>query len=421
MARAGTTAGGSRGSVTCRGRAIITAACVSVLLAACGSASTAGGRPSATGPGGAATAAESAVTTAAPSPAPAGSPAESFDLMDLSGPGFGLAGLGTGQAGGYARLVASADSGRSFTAIGPRTAAWTATDDVFFLGRQDGWFAVFNVNTLAETLYRTTDGGRTWHGYAAPAHNMAAGSSDIVQFLTPARGWLVSTEANAPAESLYSTTDGGISWHLVASLRTAHGSGILPELGQVWFEPGGRAGWLGGGLFSRALYRTGDGGRTWRQASIPAPAGSQFGLPAGSGRTLLEPVTLCSGALVLYRSTDGGTRWSQVSALPGATTAAPACGPATVSVSFPSLLAGWATAVRAARTVIYRTTDGGRRWEEISSSWKVPPDTDVPPVIQGIDATHAWLLTPGSARVYATVNGGTTWRRIDTAAIAAGS
>jgi hypothetical protein len=97
--------------------------------------------------------------------------------------------------------------------------------------------APFNVSTLAETLYRTIDGGRTWHGYPAPGHNMAAaGSGDVVQFLTPARGWLVSTLANATAESLYPTTDGGTSWHLVASLRTAHGPGILPELGQVWFE-----------------------------------------------------------------------------------------------------------------------------------------------------------------------------------------
>lgn len=269
--------------------------------------------------------------------------------------------------------MASPNFGRSFTVIGPRTASGTAADDVFFLGRQDGWFSVFNVNTLAETLYRTTDGGRTWHGYAAPGHNMSAGSGDIVQFLTPARGWLVSTVGNAPAESLYSTTDGGTSWQLVASLRTARGPGILPELGQVWFEPGGQTGWLGGGLFSGALYRTGDGGRTWQQASIRAPAGSQFGLPAGSGQTLLEPVTLCTGALVLYRSTDGGTRWSQISALPRATTATPApgCGPTTMLVSFPSLQVGWLTAVRAARTVVYRTTDGGCSWEKIGRSWPV--------------------------------------------------
>src|ERR1017187_3700182 len=243
--------------------------------------------------------------------------------------------------------------------------------------------------------------------------------SDIVQFLTPDRGWLVSISATAPAESLYSTTDGGISWHLVASMPLPHGQGTLPELGQVRFGPGGRAGWLGGGICSHALYRTGDGGRTWQQAGIPAPARSWFGLPAASGRTLLEQVSLPSGTLVLYRSTDGGARWSQASALPGATTAPSACGPA-VPVSLPAPQAGWATAVHAARTVVYRTTDGGRHWEKITSSWPVPPGTGTLPVIQATDATHAWLLTAGSMRIYATADGGATWRRIDTAATTAG-
>jgi len=406
MDTAGMTAGGRR-SLTRRGKAIITAACFSVLLAACGPASTAGSGPPATGPGGTA----------------AVGPAEFLDLVDLAGPGFGLAGLGTGpQTAGYARLVASADFGRSFTAIGPRTAAWTVTDDVFFLGRQDGWYAVFNTSTLAETLYRTTDGGRTWRASAAPGHNLAAGTSDIVQFLTPARGWLTDTQVTAPAEGLYATADGGISWHLVASHQPVRGAGVLPELGQVRFEPGGTAGWLGGGLSCRALYRTGDGGRTWQRAGIPVPAGSLFGLPAGSGRSLLEPVTLASGALALYRSTDGGTRWSLVSVLPGAETAQPACGLPGVSVSFPTLQDGWAAAVRAGRTVVYRTTDGGRHWAQIASSW--PFGGGGPPIVQGIDATRAWLTTgpyAGGTQAYATVNGGATWRRIDTAATAAGS
>ena len=69
-----------------------------------------------------------------------------------------------------------------------------------------------------------------------------------------------------------------------------------------------------------------------------------------------------------------------------------------MSVSFPTPQAAWATAVDAARTVVYRTTDGGRHWEKITSSWPVPPDTGTLPVIQATDAAHAWLLTAGSTR-----------------------
>jgi photosystem II stability/assembly factor-like uncharacterized protein len=46
--------------------------------------------------------------------------------------------------------------------------------------------------------------------------------------------------------------------------------------------------------------------------------------------------------------------------------------------------------------------------------------TETSPVIQATDATHAWLQNPGD-QLYSTVDGGATWRRIDSAAIAAGS
>jgi photosystem II stability/assembly factor-like uncharacterized protein len=424
-------AAGNRRSAARRGRAVIASACFCLLLAGCGAGSAPGARPLATGSGRASAAASATASaglartpaSAGPARTPAAGPAEFLDLVDLAEPGFGLAGLGTGpQTGGYARLVASSDFGRSFTVIGPRTAVWTASDDVFFLSRQDGWYAVFNVNTLAETLYRTTDGGRSWSAFAAPGHNMAAGSGDTVQFVTPARGWLTSTWANAPGEVLYETADGGRDWHLVASLQAAgsHGSGVLPEMGQVRFVPGSTIGWLGGSSFCRqALYRTGDGGRTWQRARVPAPAGSQFGLPAGSGQVLMEPVTLPSGTLALYRSTDGGTRWSRVSVLPGAETAATSdCTPPGVPASFPTLQDGWAAAVRGGHTVVYRTTDGGRHWAMLAGSWPAPFDSESP-VIQGESGARAWLVTghtESGPEVYATVDGGATWRRIDTAA-----
>jgi hypothetical protein len=113
-----------------------------------------------------------------------------------------------------------------------------------------------------------------------------------VQFVTRVRGWLLAVQPTAPIENLEATTDGGSSWQVVASSRQAPGIGLLPELGQVEFGADG-SGWLGGGMFSNALYRTGDGGRTWRRARIPAPSGSMFGLPAAYGSTDIERPRLC--------------------------------------------------------------------------------------------------------------------------------
>lgn len=423
---AGGETGGRRGSDVSRGRGLITAACVSVLLAGCGTAAAAGGGTRASGPVKGTVAATPVSTTIAATPVATGQAVnrdEYLDRMDVAGPGLGLVGLGTGSQGtGRARLVASSDFGRSFSALGARTPAGTITDDVFFLGRQDGWYAVYNVSTSDETMYRTTNGGRSWSAFGAPAHVLAAaGTRDAVQFLTPARGWLTDTQDTGPAEALYATTDGGKRWRLVA--RTdwgSHGPGVLPTLGQVRFEPGGKVGWLGGGVCSGSLYRTVDEGRTWQRSGIPAPSGSAFGLPTAFGQTLLEPVTLGNGTLVLYRSTDGGARWAWVSALPHAVTGAAGCyGPA-VSVSFATAQDGWAAAAHGGRTVVYRTRDGGRHWELARRTLPGQAGTETSPVIQATDATHAWLQTPGD-QLYTTVNGGATWRRIGPAAIAAGS
>ena len=389
------------------GRTVTAGACIGALVAGCGAAAQRG----------TASRAAHATVSSPAAPATPASSREFADLIDLS-QRLALVGLGTGpQVGGSARLVASSDFGRSFTAIGPRTAAVTVTDDVFFVNRADGWFAVFNEDTVRETLYRTRDGGHSWQAFSAPSHNVAGGAVDTVQFLTPSEGWLTQTMPTAPREGLFMTRDGGRSWHLMASAP----SGRLPALGPVEFEPGGHIGWLGGGIFSNALYRTSDQGRAWHRAAIPAPAGSWFGLPALLDGTLLEPVvTGSTHELRLYRSTDGGARWSLVSTLPAVAVIPGTCGPALVSASFPSRTVAWAAAAQGRRTVVYRTTDQGRHWTAIKVPGTTPADTCQAPQLQALDATHAWLLDRGSGRIYATSDGGSIWRRIDAAALAAG-
>ena len=96
------------------------------------------------------------------------------------------------------------------------------------------------------------------------------------------------------------------------------------------------------------------------------------------------------------------------------------CGPTLPSTSFPSRTVAWAAAAHGRRTVVYRTTDQGRHWTAIKVPGTTPADTCQAPQLQALDATHAWLLDRGSGRIYATSDGGNIWRRIDTAALAAG-
>jgi photosystem II stability/assembly factor-like uncharacterized protein len=335
-------------------------------------------------------------------------------MADLVERGFAVLALAPNPNGtGRARLSATSDFGRTFTDIGPRVPTGWQPDSVSFLDRHHGWFATSNPANNAEVLYRTVDGGHSWRSSSAPGHNLAAGSGDTMQFLTPTDGWLVDIVANAPSETLYRTRDAGASWHPVTGLP----SGPLPQLGLVRFQPASTVGWLGGTPFSRALYRSDDQGRTWQRAVLQAPQDTIFDLPSIFGTTVLEPVTVQSAsscALRVLRSIDAGNQWSLMSQLPTI-----GCR-SSVSTSFPTATAGWATGVRAGQPTVYRTTDSGQRWTQTTAP---PGQSALPPSIHAVDAERAWLLATGPGengyRIYSTDDAGLNWQRIDQRAVEA--
>jgi photosystem II stability/assembly factor-like uncharacterized protein len=345
-------------------------------------------------------------------------------VIDRLSPSIGFIGLGDSptSTNGRAELVRTTNFGAAFTNIGPRTAKNTEPDSIFFLDSSHGWFATFSVATLKETIYRTGNGGRTWRAFAAPGHNVAAFSGDSLQFVSPTKGWLVDTVADAPAQTLYRTTDGGAHWQVVARLDLGQtGPGVLPELGQVKFEPNGVSGWLGGAPFGRALYHTADGGRTWRQVPLRVPRGS-FGLPTVVGHLVIEPVTVPTrGAVImrLYSRPKAGGAWSLFSS---AKLVRQHC-PLMMPTSLESDGHGWAAGYQNHHVFAWYTPDLGGVWRPRLVRAPVSPDACQPDQIMGQPGTSAWLVTPPKAGngslVYATANTGSTWHRIDLAALAA--
>ncbi|MGH3274654.1 MAG: WD40/YVTN/BNR-like repeat-containing protein [Streptosporangiaceae bacterium] len=348
-------------------------------------------------------------------------------LIDLISPRIGVANVEFNGIGG-ASLMLTTNFGRTFTSIGPKPGRDTVPDAIYFLDRLHGWFATFNVATLAETLYRTTNGGRTWRASLVPGHNDAGGARDSLQFLTPRLGYLTAVEPTAPREGLYRTTDGGATWRLLAATQLGgHGSGVLPGLGDVVFQPGGKVGWLAD-TFGSGLERTADGGRAWHPASIRAPHGALLGLPSIFGRTVTEPVTIERGdlggvdrsaSLRLYVSANDGKTWVLGSTL--ARAASPACtGP--LLTSLPAGAAPWLAAFRDHHLVVSRPSGPRSAWIGHVTSAPVPSGVCGPAQIAGAGTATAWLATAGRSGaelIYVTRDGGRTWHRIDQAVLAA--
>ena len=277
-----------------------------------------------------------------------------------------------GWAVGRDSLLVTSDGGRRWTAAGePEQRLW----DVAFVDAamgygvtggqrdlkppQDHQYAELLSEVGGGGLVKTEDGGNTWTSVSAPT------GVEAFAFETAALGWV------AGSDGIYATDDGGKTWARKGTFPaqaspTSPGEPLWLDLKSagtdtLWAEVGyGR--YAGGMGF--ALYRSSDGGTTWRSvtgsgrdlATAPGPlavvdsrSAYLFGLQAGTW-------------LTLGRTDDGGEAWT--SALPLAQTVAAS----PEDASFVDSSHGWGV-VRVMSTRSYAiivTDDGGRTWRTSS-------------------------------------------------------
>ena len=231
-------------------------------------------------------------------------------------------------------------------------------------------------------LWRTTDGGRTWHELVASGLN-AGGFPGQPVFIDGLRGVVVTTSADRSTSAL-ATYDGGETWRTVKTFEVPQGTRVLSS---VILRRGHRLlSWLltvpdttlgaGGALFSPAgssidympfTTVSDDGGQTWSQPR----AGPNIVQPGYVG---LNPTVDDHGHLLLvddrhlWISHDWGATWASrlmqapagmrpttlVSAVPGALFAMAAkTGPV-------------ATVTPGTILTLIRSTDGGAHWSAVN-------------------------------------------------------
>jgi photosystem II stability/assembly factor-like uncharacterized protein len=314
-------------------------------------------------------------------------------------------------------VVRTLDGGKHWTAVRsfPRSVSLTGTSMSTF-GLNAAWLIasfVYSADIAHSTVLSTHDGGRTWRR-SNPIRGWASSSSDY-SWITGQRGWVLTSEGGAAGSvptNVYRTSDGGTHWRLVSYNHLVnHSPRSLPACdgfsGIAFRNPkmGWATGMCGAAPQILMLYRTFDGGRTWRKQQIALPqrrvAGLQLSPPHFFGQNGLLPAgPIPSGMPALYVTHDGGATWRRTTPIPTREIGVP-------NVSSLDLHDVWLLRNR----TLYFTGDEGRHWTVRSHTLSISSSFDF--VTPRIGFALGQGTTRHAASFLRTSDGGRTWHPVN--------
>jgi photosystem II stability/assembly factor-like uncharacterized protein len=172
------------------------------------------------------------------------------------------------------------NGGRSWRPITPPVPDGFGIAGIYFANPRRGWALsdTGREDDMRASMYRTTDGGRTWHHTRLHASNLFTSVTQVSFSLVGAHDlFALARESGDTASnfgSLLVSHDSGRHWRALPP---------PPKAGRISFETP-RRGWLAVGWPGLGLYRTVDGGRTWvavqpgKPPGTPTPKGREPGL-----------------------------------------------------------------------------------------------------------------------------------------------
>ncbi len=230
---------------------------------------------------------------------------------------------------------------------------------VFFVTVDKGWVAGAN-----GTIIHTKDGGATWTAQLGGDPQAAEGKVTLLRFLDETHGWAVKDGR------ILRTVDGE-SWEDLGA-----GPQYVGNLAMTSPTDGVATGWVGMGTVPATLFKTRDGGKTWK----PGPLCAIKAMVGGLNRTFYCTViriqfvtpsvgylvarhqcdgTGCSPPPILGKTEDGGDSW-RFFVGPG--------DPDVVGATDLFFTDENTGIVRTTDGKLSRTTDGGQTWTGLLAS-----------------------------------------------------
>lgn len=183
----------------------------------------------------------------------------------------------------------------------------------------------YYVATASSGLWRTTNGGDTFEAIFDYGNSVSMGAVAICQskpnVIYVGTGEQSSRNSVAWGDGVYKSVDGGKTWAHIGLTETRHISEIYVDPknpNNVWVAAVGR---LWGRSNERGIYKSTDGGKTWRMVFTRGDRAGIIDLDvdpknprvmyACAWDRLRKPYVMASGGLEsgIFKSTDGGETW----------------------------------------------------------------------------------------------------------------